>query len=117
MIANFKRPEELYPQIYHTFYSKETDETVEYLIQDLTENNYDRAVEFMIKNHVREETFHKSLNLCENKNATKAIRSFYREVFKEKMSLVCFKFGSNEIISVNALFVKTNTHEESDTVR
>ena len=106
------------PKIHHTFSFKEIDgKLTKYCFQDLTENYYDRAVEFMIKNQVKEETFHKSLNLCENPNAVRAIRSFYQDVFKEKTSLVCFKNGSNEIISVNALFVKTKNYKEDNTVR
>lgn len=111
MVTRFKRPEGLlYPQIYHTFIGKDVTGDCEFCVQDLTENKFNLAIEFMIKNQVRDEIFHKALNLYENENAVNAARSFYRDVFKEKMSLVCFKLGSDEIVSVNAMFVQTKGH-------
>jgi hypothetical protein len=109
MVTKLKRPEGLYPQIYHTFKAKDkkSDELVEYCIQDLTENKFNVAIEFMVKYQLKEETFHKALKLHENENAVKAARNFYREIFKEKMSLVCFKLGSDEIVSVNAMYVQS----------
>lgn len=116
MLTKFKRPEGLYPQIYHSFMAKDksSDDLVEYYIQDLTENKFNLAIEFMVKNQVRDETFHKAFNLYENKNAVIAAKSFYREILKEKMSLVCFKMGSDEIVSVNMMYVQSKGHYGSE---
>jgi hypothetical protein len=97
----------VYPQIYHKFIAKrsEREEIDEYCVQDLTKNNSNEAVEFMIKFHVRDEIFHKALRVSDNEIALNASRNFYREVFDENISLVCYKIGSDEIVGVNALTV------------
>lgn len=115
MVSKFVKPADiLYPQVFHTFMAKDkdSDELVEYMVQDLTENKFNLAIEFMIKNQVREETFHKALNLYENDNAVKDARSFYRKILNEKMSLICTKLSSDEIVSVNVMYVKSKGHHE-----
>jgi UDP-glucose 4-epimerase len=106
----FKRPEpSLYPQIFGTFSvkSKKSDEVEEFYIQDLTENFFNDAVNFIVKNHARGAVFHKAAKTLVNESGVQRVRDAYRNVFKEKISLICLKMGTNEIVGLNALTIKT----------
>lgn len=84
-------------QVYSTFSVKNE----EFSIEDLPEEKFEDAVEFMIKNYVAEETFMKAFKVPEE-----SLREFYRFVFKQRTTIVCFKKGSSDIIGMNALSVK-----------
>lgn len=106
----FKRPiGGLYPLMYHTFLSKDIggESQAEYYIQDLTENNFDEAVELLVKYLWPEETLNKAANISEKEDVIVVMKQVYRQVMSEKLSLACFKMGTNEMVSVNVMYVKT----------
>lgn len=104
----FQRPEgSLYPITYSSFKVKENDEVEEYFIQDLTENLFDQAVDFIVENHAKGAVLHKAAKTLDGESGIQRVREMYRNVFKEKISLICFKLGSQEIVGLNALTVKT----------
>lgn len=46
----WKRPENVpFPSIWHTFMTKENNNFVKYIVQDLPENRFNDAVKFMTK--------------------------------------------------------------------
>lgn len=108
----FKRPEfSLYPLIYSTFTVKVrgSDVEEEYYIQDLTENFFDVAVDFIVANHARGAVFHRAANtLCDDSGINR-VREMYRNVFKEKISLICIKRVTNEVVGLNALHIRTKS--------
>lgn len=108
----FKRREgTLYPQIYSSFQLKvkDSDELEEFFVQDLTENFFDVAVDFIVENHARGAVFHRAANtLCDEKGIQR-VSNMYRNVFKEKISLICIKMGTNEIAGLNALTIRTRS--------
>ena len=109
----FKRPEgSLYPIIYSSFKAKikDSDEVEEYFVQDLTEEYFDRAVDFIIENHAKGAVYHKAAKTLDDDSGMKKVREMYRNVFKEKISLICFKLGSKEIAGLNALCIKTRNN-------
>lgn len=106
----FKRPAgTLYPIIYSTFKVKasDSDELEEFLIQDLTENFFDDAVDFIVENHARGAVFHRAAKTLEGDSGIQRVREMYRNVFKEKISLICLKVSTNEIAGLNALHIKS----------
>jgi len=106
----FKRREgALYPQTYSSFQVKvkDSDEFEEFFIQDLTENYFDVAVDFIVENHARGAVFHRAANTLGDENGVQRVSKMYRNVFKEKISLICIKMGTNEVVGVNALTIKS----------
>lgn len=106
----FKRGEEaLYPQVYSSFKvkSKDSDEFEDFFIQDLTENFFDVAVDFTVDNHARGAVFHRAANTLVDQNGIQRVSNMYRNVFEEKISLICISKATNEIAGVNALTIKT----------
>ena len=108
----FNRPEgSRYPIIYESFEvkSKKSDENEEFYIQDLTENFFDEAVQIIVDNHAKGAVFHRAANTLIDEKGFERVREMYRNVFKEKISLICMKKGSNEIVGINALTFKTKS--------
>lgn len=106
----FKRPEGvLYPQIYSTFKAKvkDSDEVEEFIVQDLTEEFFDDAVDFIVENHAKGAVFHKAANTLVGESGFKKVGESYRNGLKEKVSLICFKKGTKEIAGLNVIVVKT----------
>jgi hypothetical protein len=104
----FKRPEfSLYPQIYSSFKAKNGDEDEEFFIQDLTEDFFDRAVDFIVENHAKGGEFHRAAKTLTGDEGIKRVREHYRNVFKEKISIICLKMGTGEIAGLNALTIVT----------
>jgi hypothetical protein len=105
----FKRPEfSLYPQVYSTFKVKVkgSDKEEEFMIQDLTENFFNDAVSFIVKNHAKGAVFHNAAKTLVDDTGIQRVREMYRNVFKEKISLICLKMGTKEIAGLNALTIK-----------
>lgn len=106
----FKRPDgSLYPLIYGTFSVKvkDGDEVEEFYIQDLTENFFDQAVDFIVANHARGAVFQRAAKTLADDSGIQRVREMYRNVFKEKISLICLKMDTNEVVGLNALGVKS----------
>lgn len=104
----FKRPEgTLYPIIHSTFKVKAEGSKEEFYIQDLTENFFDAAVDFIVANHAKGAVFHRAAKTLATEEGVAKVSNMYRNVFKGKISLICLKMGTNEIAGLNALYVKS----------
>ena len=106
----FKRPEgSPYPKIFSSFKAKakDSDDFEEYFIQDLTEEYFDRAVDFIVENHATGGVLHRAAKTLSSPNGLINVRQKYRSIFEEKVSLICLKAGSQEIAGLNALCIKT----------
>lgn len=115
MVTKFKRVEgSLYPSLHRTFkaYGLSNNELVEYYIQDLTEEHFDKAIELIFKYHTPEETFQKAIKLSEKDYGIELLKYFYRSVLEEKVSLACFASESHEMVALNMLTVETNDNKE-----
>lgn len=107
-MSKFVRPESAtYPQVYYAFNAKDKDSdvVVSYRVQDLPEEYFVKAVDLMVKHFLADETFCACRKLNESKKAVEEFRGLWQRCFAEKLSLACFKDGSDELISVNALMV------------
>lgn len=99
------------PMVYSTFQipSKNGGEMEEFLIQDLTECYFDEAVKIIVDNHVKGAVFHKAAKTLSSESGIRQVNEMYRNVFKEKISLICLKIDTMEIVGINAL-----TYRESE---
>lgn len=118
MEVKFKRAEDsLYPQIYYTFTAKdESDELTDYYVQDLTEQYFDEAIDVIARYLMPEETFSLAARIPESETAVNGFRNFYRKLVEQKLSLACFKKGSDNIVAVNVLIVEARGFESSSKV-
>jgi hypothetical protein len=114
MPFSFKRPENLsFPQIYYKFQAKDrdSDEIVDYYVQDLPTELYERAIELMVTDFLPDETMGTAQNVQEilktKPESVEEFRSVWRVFANEKLSLACFKSGSNELVAVNFLLVNS----------
>jgi ribosomal protein S18 acetylase RimI-like enzyme len=107
----FKRPESLsFPQVYYTFKArdKNSDDVIEYRVQDLPEEYYERAVDFMVKYFLPDETFCSSKGLPDKPSGVKEFRDFWSAAMTEKLSIGCFRNdGSDELVGANVLLVSS----------
>lgn len=114
----FKRPGNLdFPQVFYTFKAKDknSDDVIEYRVQDLPEEFYDQAADFMVKYFLPDETFCSSRDIPNKPIATEIIRQFWNETIKHKLSIACFRNdGSDELVGANVLTVSSKNDPEED---
>lgn len=108
-MSKFIRPLDVlsFPKVHHTFQAKniDSDELVTYRIEDITEEYFEKTLEFMRNFHLSGELLCSSQNIAGNENATAIQIAYWKELLDEKVSLVCFKEGFDEIIAVNIMMV------------
>lgn len=104
----FKRSENsIYPQVYKTFKIKTSDgiDEKEFVIQDLTENFFDDAVDMVVELHGKGAVFHHAARTLNDEKSIEKVRAMYRSVFEQKVSLICLKVDTQEIAGLNCLGV------------
>lgn len=122
--SEWKRPESSeFPKIWHTFKARDidSDNLVEYRIQDLPESRFDEAVRMMSSAFCRDEPIceaYGALNICfffcksnsysfnftglaNDPVAIEDQEVMWKSIVNQKSALVCFKEGSTEIVGVN----------------
>lgn len=113
-----KRPENLaFPQVWYTFKAKDknSDNIVEYRVQDLPEDYYEQTVDFMVKYFLPDETFCSSRDTHNKPSAVKCFRKVWDEAIKQKISIGCFKNdGSSELVGANVLLIYSKDDPEDD---
>lgn len=99
-VDNFK-----FPQIYLKFKAKDADSEaiVTYIVQDLPEDRFDDAVQFMVEHFIPDEANCEYLGLAKNPASVKNASDSWRKMLDEKLSLVCFKENSTEIVGLNIM--------------
>lgn len=108
-MSKFIRPFDVlqFPKVHHTFQAKnkDSDELVTYRVQDIAEDCFEKTLEFMRNFHLPGELLCSSKNIAGNENATAIQVAYWKELLAERVSLACFKEGSDEIIAVNIMMV------------
>jgi hypothetical protein len=112
-MTSFKRPSKLpYPTIYHKFHAKDkdSDEIVEYRIQDLLEQDYENGMDMMIFEYCPEESFNRCRGVSNNPEAIEEKRVFWRSILDKRLSVGCYK--SDELVGVCILTVHVENEIE-----
>ena len=106
---SFTRPSDLsFPLIYHKFKAKDkdSDEIIEYQIQDLLEEDYEKAVELMTTDYAPEESFSRCRGIPEDPDAIAEGEKIWHLCLQTKISVGCYKSDeSGELIGANILLV------------
>ncbi|XP_053692412.1 uncharacterized protein LOC128740866 [Sabethes cyaneus] len=102
------------PVVWHTFQAKDGEGSdgriVTYQVQDLTEDRYEDLVKHFLNHFMEEEPMTVSMGVPKNQQSRAGVVNLWRSILKEKMTLVCYKEGSNEIIGANILAVRDNAN-------
>lgn len=118
-MSKFERPESLsFPHVYYTFKAKDknSNDVVEYRVQDLPEDYYERAIDLIVTDFVPQETFCLCKKISESSISIQAISDFYRVMFKNRLTIACFRNdGSNDdLVAVNVFQVKSIFDKKDD---
>lgn len=102
------RPESIpFPSVWHRFQAKapDSDAEVTYVVQDLPEDRFEDGVAFMSRFFPHDEQMNQVLGLASDSVAMTGVVQLWREMLKLKLSVVCFREGSPEIVGLNVLGV------------
>ncbi len=101
-------------RIYHKFLAKDlnSNDLVEYRVEDVPEDRYKEVADFLVKNYVPDEPMLECLKIAENPEAVEFIRAFFLNILEKKASLICFKERSQEIVAANAMSVQTKAESQ-----
>jgi len=114
----FTRPIDLpFPIIYHKFKAKDkdSDELIEYQIQDLLEEDYEKAVELFTTDYLPEESLSRCRGISEDPEATAEVQKLWRLYLKLRISVGCYKSdGNRELVGANILIVNDKNDEPVD---
>nr|XP_029732804.1 uncharacterized protein LOC115268779 [Aedes albopictus] len=106
---SFKRPVEIpYPTVWHRFQAKglgEDGQLVWYTIQDLPEERFEDAVRHLSEHFARDEQMNQAKGLDRDECAMNEVVQLWNAMLPERLSVVCFREGSDEIVGVNVLGV------------
>lgn len=95
------------PSVHYNFLAKDknSDEIVEYRVQDLSEKYYELAVEFMAKYFLPDETLCSSKNVSMIPEPVRIFSDFWRQALTQKLSIGCFRNNdqNDELVGVNIL--------------
>lgn len=109
MVCNiWRRPRELcFPVKYYKFVTRDKDSNklVEYRVEDIPESRYEEACRFMVKHFVPYEPKLVARNGHTDPLVLEDYYHKYMQGIKQKVSLACFKKGSDEFVGVNILEV------------
>jgi hypothetical protein len=108
MPLSWERPESVeFPQIWSTFEAKDLDgSTTTYRIQDLPEDRFHEAIYFMQRHHMESEVL-RVKKIRDEPVSFREITEKWWDCLRQKVTLVCFKEGSEEIVGLNVLGVVT----------
>lgn len=113
----WRRPESVpFPQTWLKFQAKDLDseKLVEYRVEDLTPDRFEDAIEHMSGDYFRDEPFCRGKNIVGDPSAMDAFKSKWRSLLEQRVSVVCYREGSNEIIGVNILAVYSKNDQEQE---
>jgi hypothetical protein len=104
----WQRPAGLrFPVQYYKFVTcdKDSDKLVEYRVEDIPESRYEEACRFMVNHFV---PYEPKLVARNGQNDPAVLEDYYNKYMhgiKQKVSVACFKRGSNDFVGVNILEV------------
>lgn len=108
-----------YPLTYLTFTAKDldSDELIEYTVEDLTVDYTEPAVDICVKFLSPDEAFNQATKVPETPSSVEAIQAFNKKTIAERLSLACFNSRTRELVGLNLLIVKSRTDKGKIEVR
>ena len=97
-----------FPSVWLRFQAKDTvtDELVEYRVQDLPEDRFEDAITHMTQYYLADEPICECFDvLNKDPEFVADYQLVWRVLLPQRITLVCFKEGSDEIVGLNISFV------------
>lgn len=119
LTLTWKRPENVsFPQVWLTFKAKDfnSDNLVEYRIQDLPHERYEEAIDYMCNEFLVNEPMCKSLGVANDEHSVIERRELWKYVMSQNIVLACFKEISDEIIGINMVAVSLKEEQNDEYV-
>lgn len=117
----WKRPAEVpYPKVWHRFQAKGLQEDGQlewYTVQDLPEDRFEDAIRHMSEHFARDEQLNKAKGLDQDVIGMEEAVQLWKIMLPERLSLVCFREGSDAIVGVNILGVASKYDKDELKVR
>jgi len=114
---SWSRPENIeFPQIYSRFVALDCDsedKVVEYRVEDLQEDRFEDAVTIIRDKHLMDEPMKSSKGVRDCPVSVQEMIENLWNMLRQKISLVCYRKGSDEIVAVNILGVITETESDA----
>lgn len=108
MPFSWVRPETVqFPLIYSKFQSLGLNGEVAYRIEDLPANRFDDVIEIMKEKHLCDEPMYSSKGIREDPTSFQEMIANWKNMLKQRISIVCYQEDSDEIVAVNILGVVT----------
>uniref|UniRef100_A0A8D8C5K1 (northern house mosquito) hypothetical protein n=1 Tax=Culex pipiens TaxID=7175 RepID=A0A8D8C5K1_CULPI len=85
----------------------DSDQLVTYRVQDFTEDRHADVIQHYRENFVDDEPLAASRKISSSKVAMAEIVAFWSWCLEQRMTVVCYKDGSDEIVGANLLHVAT----------
>ncbi|XP_062554727.1 uncharacterized protein LOC134219856 [Armigeres subalbatus] len=106
----WQRPTEpVFPTVWYTFEAPDPDNgerLVTYKVVDLTEDRFDDTIHHFKKYFVIDEPIYASRNTIQDETAMAELEGFWRWCMEQRLTIVCYKDGSNEIVAANLLHME-----------
>ncbi|XP_053681237.1 uncharacterized protein LOC128732100 [Anopheles nili] len=100
-----------YPNVWWTFDAADPDRDdgalATYRVEDLTEDRFEDAIKLYTENFLDDEPLCAYGQVRHDPLSYEEIVKFWRYCFDERMTVVCYKEGSKELVGANLLAVKT----------
>lgn len=119
-VLRWKRPDSAeYPKIWHTFKARDidSDNLVEYRIQDLPMDRTDDLFEHMLATFIADEPIGHVLGGENDAEYFEDFKRIRRPAIEQRVTLVCFKEGSTEIVGANVIYIRTKEDDFPRAVR
>lgn len=116
----WQRPSNIpFPSVWLTFKAKDvdSDNLIEYRVQDLTEEDFEVAFDHMKTYFLRDEVMNNVMGLWKDEASIKNLYEIWKEMVKQRVSLACFRENSNEMVGCNILYVSEKGVEENYDVK
>lgn len=110
LTLQWERPKSAeFPKIWHTFRARDIcgDNLVEYRMQDLTPDRADDYIDHFMANFVPDEPVARAVGVLDDPHAAGDYKRAWAPIIAQRMPLVCFKEGSDEIVGGNMVFIST----------
>lgn len=109
-MLRWNRPDSAdFPRIWHTFKARDidSDNLVEYRIQDLPMDRADDFFQHMLATFIPDEPIGQALGYENDPLIGEDYKKLWTPAIAQRMALVCFKEGSNEIVGTNVIFISS----------
>lgn len=105
-----------FPSVWLRFQAKGLDspDPVWYVVQDVPEDRFEDTVRFMSRFFPHDEQLNEVLGFVDDPLALEESVHLWRDMVRQRVSLVCFREGSSEIVGANMLGVSCKADQKRE---